>query len=95
MTQFTNEDVKYFAGFAKLAVSDEEAAVYAEKLSELAGFAKELKEVNTEGIAPMTHPIQLYNVLREDVPVDVLDREEMLKSVREHEDGQIKVPNIL
>ena len=26
---------------------------------------------------------------------DVLDREEMLKSVKEHEAGQIKVPTIL
>lgn len=95
MTRFTNDDVKYFAEFAKLAMSDEEAAVYAEKLSELASFAEELKEVDTEGIAPMTHPIPLYNVLREDVPVDVLDREEMLKGIHEHEDGQIKVPNIL
>ena len=46
-------------------------------------------------IAPMTHPLQLYNVMREDIPTDVLDREEMLKSVKEHEDGEIKVPTIL
>ena len=33
----------------------------------------------------MTHPLQLYNVLRKDIPTDALDREEMLKSVKEHE----------
>ena len=59
------------------------------------GFANKLQEVDTEHVAPMTHPLQLYNVLREDIPTDALDREEMLKSVKEHEAGQIKVPTIL
>ena len=45
-----------------------------------------LQEVDTDNVAPMTHPLQLFNVMREDVPTDVLDREEMLKSVKEHED---------
>ena len=95
MTKMTIDEVNFFASRIKLAVSDEEAATYVEELDELISFVGKLQEVDTEGIAPMTHPLQLINVLRKDVPVDVLDREEMLKSVKEHEDGQIKVPTIL
>ncbi|MDW0117908.1 Asp-tRNA(Asn)/Glu-tRNA(Gln) amidotransferase subunit GatC [Sporosarcina thermotolerans] len=95
MTKFTQDDVKYFANFAKIGVSDEEAEVFADLISELVVFGDVLKEVETDHIEPMTHPLQLVNVLREDVPQDILDREEMLASVEEHEAGMIKVPNIL
>ncbi|WP_432361051.1 Asp-tRNA(Asn)/Glu-tRNA(Gln) amidotransferase subunit GatC [Sporosarcina sp. UB5] len=95
MTKFTAEDVKYFANFAKIAFSDEEAEVFSEIISDLVEFGDALKEVDTTNVEPMTHPLQLFNVLREDVPQDILDREEMLASVKEHEDGMIKVPNIL
>ncbi|MCM3711438.1 Asp-tRNA(Asn)/Glu-tRNA(Gln) amidotransferase subunit GatC [Sporosarcina luteola] len=95
MTKFTTEDVHYFANFAKIAFSDQEAEVFSEIISELVEFGDALKEVDTDNIEPMTHPLQMFNVLREDVPQDVLDRDEMLASVKEHEDGMIKVPNIL
>ncbi|MBE1556025.1 Asp-tRNA(Asn)/Glu-tRNA(Gln) amidotransferase subunit GatC [Sporosarcina limicola] len=95
MTQFTKDDVYYFAKFARLAMTDSEAESYASRLSDMIGFADALKEVDTENVGPMTHPLKLINVLREDIPTDRLDREEMLKSVKEHEAGMIKVPNIL
>ncbi|MCG7345644.1 Asp-tRNA(Asn)/Glu-tRNA(Gln) amidotransferase subunit GatC [Sporosarcina sp. ACRSL] len=95
MTKFTAEDVQYFANFARIAFSNEEAEEFSELISELVEFADQLKEVDTDQVEPMTHPLQLFNVLREDIPQDVLDRDEMLSSVKEHEDGMIKVPNIL
>lgn len=58
-------------------------------------FSDLLKEVDTSNVEPMTHPLTITNVLREDTPADILDREDMLKSVEDAEDGLIKVPNIL
>ncbi|MFC5603847.1 Asp-tRNA(Asn)/Glu-tRNA(Gln) amidotransferase subunit GatC [Sporosarcina koreensis] len=95
MTKFTAEDVQYFANFARIAFSDQEAEEYSTAISELVEFGDALKTVDTDHVEPMTHPLQLFNVLREDVPQDFLDRDEMLASVKEHEDGMIKVPNIL
>jgi aspartyl-tRNA(Asn)/glutamyl-tRNA(Gln) amidotransferase subunit C len=95
MTQLTKEDVKHVASLARIEVSDEEAALFAEQLSDTLNFTSVLDELDTDNVVPMTHPLQLMNVLRKDVPTDILDREEMLKSVKEHEAGQIKVPTIL
>ena len=95
MTQLTIDEVKRHAGLARIAMTDAEAEMFAEQLEDMIGFANKLQEVDTEQIAPMTHPLPLYNVLRKDIPTDALDREEMLKSVKEHEDGQIKVPTII
>ena len=95
MTKLTISEVKRHAGLARLAMTDAEAEVFVGRLDEIIGFADKLKEVDTDHIAPMTHPLPLYNVLRQDIPTDALDREEMLKSVKEHEAGQIKVPTII
>lgn len=95
MTQLTIDEVKRHAGLARIAMTDAEAGMFAEQLEDMIGFSNKLQEVDTEQIAPMTHPLPLYNVLRKDIPTDALDREKMLKSVKEHEDGQIKVPTII
>lgn len=95
MTQFTKDDVQYFANFARIAVSDKDAELFAEQLGELIKKTADLSSVDTDQVEPMTTPIKQINVLREDTPQDVLDREDMLKSVKEHVDGLIKVPNIL
>ena len=95
MTQLTISEVKRHAGLARLAMTDAEAEVFVGRLEEIIGFSEKLKEVDTDHVAPMTHPLPPYNVLRQDIPTDALDREEMLKSVKEHEAGQIKVPTII
>lgn len=95
MTALTKEELKRVADLAHLAITDEEAVSYTEHLAGIINLADELTELNTEGIAPMTHALELINIMRDDVPTDILDREDMLKSVKEHKDGQIKVPTIL
>ena len=86
---------KSVADRAMLAITDEEAEKFAEQLATFIDYADKLNELDTENVVPMTHALQQMNVMREDVAKDVLDREEMLKSVKEHQDGEIKVPTIL
>lgn len=95
MTKLTIEELNHVADLAHLAITDEEAIAFTEHLAGIIRLADELTELDTENVVPMTHALELMNVMREDVPNDVLDREEMLKSVKEHKAGQIKVPTIL
>lgn len=95
MTKLTKEEVKDVAGRAMLAITDAEAEMFAEDLSTFIEYGDMLNELDTENVVPMTHALQQMNVMREDVEADVLSREEMLKSVKEHQGGAIKVPTIL
>lgn len=95
MTTFTKDDVKYFADFVRIGVSEEDQELYAAKIAELIESVSDLKEVDVTNVAPMTHPLPMINVLREDVPKDILDREIMLASAEDQENGSIKVPDIL
>ena len=95
MSKLTTEELKAVANRAMLLISDEELEVYLQELEPLVGFANKLNELDTQDVVPMTHALQLDNVMREDVVADVLDREVMLESVKESKNGEIKVPTIL
>ncbi|WP_210471493.1 Asp-tRNA(Asn)/Glu-tRNA(Gln) amidotransferase subunit GatC [Sporosarcina sp. 6E9] len=95
MTKVTKEELLSVADRAMLALTDEEANLFTEDLATFIGYADKLNELDLENVVPMTHALQQINVMREDVERNVLDRDEMLKSVKEHENGEIKVPTIL
>ncbi len=95
MSKVTKEELLSVAELAMLELTDEEVEMYAQDLSAFMAYADKLNELNTDGVEPMTHALQQVNVMREDVVADVLDREEMLKGAKEHQDGEIKVPTIL
>ncbi|AXI00056.1 Asp-tRNA(Asn)/Glu-tRNA(Gln) amidotransferase GatCAB subunit C [Sporosarcina sp. PTS2304] len=95
MTTFSKDDVKYFADFIRIGVSEEDKETFSAKIADLIESVSDLKEVDVTNVEPMTHPIAMINVLREDQPKDILDREIMLASAEDQEDGSIKVPDIL
>ncbi|MBD8016639.1 Asp-tRNA(Asn)/Glu-tRNA(Gln) amidotransferase subunit GatC [Microbacterium sp. APC 3898] len=95
MAKMTKEEVIEVAHLARLAITDEEAEHFADQLEAITNAMELLNELDTENVEPTTHVLQMVNVLREDKSIPGLDRELMLKNVKEHEGGQVKVPTIL
>lgn len=95
MANISKEEVKHVAHLARLAITEEEAEMFADQLAAITKFADELNELDTTDVAPTTHVLPLVNVLREDKSVPGLEREKMMKNVKEEEAGQVKVPTII
>ena len=95
MAKMTKEEVIEVAHLARLAITDEEAEHFADQLEAITNAMELLNELDTENVEPTTHVLQMVNVLREDKSVPGLDRDLVLKNVKEHEAGQVKVPTIL
>ena len=95
MARMTKEEVIEVAHLARLAITDEEAVHFADQLEAITNAMELLNELDTENVEPTTHVLPMVNVLREDKSIPGLDRELVLKNVKEHEAGQIKVPTIL
>ena len=95
MAKMTKEEVIEVAHLARLAITDEEAEHFADQLEAITNAMELLNELDTENVEPTTHVLQMVNVLREDKSIPGLDRELVLKNVKEHENGQVKVPTIL
>ncbi len=95
MANISKEEVKHVAHLARLAITEEEAEMFADQLAAITKFADELNELDTTDVAPTTHVLPLVNVLRDDKSVPGLDREKMMQNVKEEEAGQVKVPTII
>ncbi|MDN7247406.1 Asp-tRNA(Asn)/Glu-tRNA(Gln) amidotransferase subunit GatC [Planococcus shenhongbingii] len=95
MAKITKDEVIEVAHLARLAITDEEAVHFADQLEAITNAMELLNELDTENVEPTTHVLEMVNVLREDKAAPGLDRELVLKNVKEHEAGQIKVPTIL
>jgi|SRR5690606_21148230 aspartyl-tRNA(Asn)/glutamyl-tRNA(Gln) amidotransferase subunit C len=95
MAKLTKEEVKHVADLARLAITEEEAELFAGQLAAIAEFAETLNELDTTDVEPTTHVLSITNVMREDVPEEGLKLDRILLNVKEHEDGMIKVPQII
>lgn len=95
MPSITRTDVAHLARLARLALSDEELDAFAGQLDVILSAVARVGEVAAADIPPTSHSVPLTNVLRDDVVVDCLDRDEALAGAPDQADGRFRVPRIL
>lgn len=91
----TLKEVEHVAKLARLDLTAEEKNKFVDQIGKLLDYFNQLKEINTESIEPMAHPVQAVNVVREDIIVESCGRDEILKNAPQEEDGYFKVPKII
>lgn len=96
MSTITKDTVKYVAGLAKIAVTDEEADALTVELDAILGYVKQLDDVDVTGLSPTYQVNGLVNVQREDEEKSYgTTQESLLQNAPETQDGSIKVPRVL
>ncbi|MCK4315985.1 MAG: Asp-tRNA(Asn)/Glu-tRNA(Gln) amidotransferase subunit GatC, partial [Anaerolineae bacterium] len=64
--KLSREEVEHIAELARLALSDEELALYQEQLSAILEHFERLQELDTEAIPPTATVLPLRSVMRAD-----------------------------
>ncbi|MFT0848679.1 Asp-tRNA(Asn)/Glu-tRNA(Gln) amidotransferase subunit GatC [Actinomycetaceae bacterium L2_0104] len=95
MSSFSVDEVARLAGLARIALTPQEVERLSDELGVIADAVAKVSEVATPDVPATSHPIPLSNVMREDVVVPTLDRDEVLASAPAAEDGKFLVPQIL
>lgn len=90
----TKEDVEHVARLARLELTEEEKEKFTHQLGDVLKHVEKMNEVNTDGVEPMNHPIDFYNVMREDVKIYENTREELMQNAPDIEGEFFKVPKI-
>ncbi len=96
----TLNDVTRIANLAKLKISDTEADSTLDKLNGIFALAEQLKAIDTNGVAPLSHPIaallpEMALRLREDVVTESNHREEYQQCAPATQDGLYLVPKVI
>jgi len=85
--------IDHLAQLARLHLTPEERAPMQADLTRVLGYFEQLNEVDTDGVQEMQRPVNLVNVLRDDVAGDVFPVSTVTALAPESmPDGHIRVP---
>jgi aspartyl-tRNA(Asn)/glutamyl-tRNA(Gln) amidotransferase subunit C len=88
-------DVTYVANLARIELTADETERFREELDRVVAFIHQLDELDLEGIEPMSHPYPRENVMREDVPVEVTNPEDLMRNAPAKIQDLIRVPQMM
>lgn len=91
----TREEVQKVAVLARLKLSDSEIDSLTTQMGKILGFVESLNEVQTDGVEPMVHAMELRNVFRSDEVRPSLPREDALKNAPKTDGKYFLVPQII
>ena len=91
----SKRDVEYIAHLARLEVSDDEIADYVDKLSNIIDLVAQLGKVDTDGVLPMAHPLDMCQRMRPDEVTEEDQRGLFQANSEAVTDGFYRVPKVI
>jgi aspartyl-tRNA(Asn)/glutamyl-tRNA(Gln) amidotransferase subunit C len=88
------DEVRKVANLARLELSDADVATMARQLSAIVDYINQLQHVNTDGIEPLAHALDVHDVFRDDMPSPSLGVDEALANAPAREDNFYSVPAV-
>jgi aspartyl-tRNA(Asn)/glutamyl-tRNA(Gln) amidotransferase subunit C len=88
------EEVRKVADLARLELSEADVETMARQLSAIVDYINQLQRVNTDGVEPLAHALELHDVFRDDVPAKSLSEDEALANAPARKDNFYSVPAV-
>lgn len=88
-------EVEKIAHLARLAIRDEDVPAYAGNLSAILDLVAQMNQVDTHGVAPMAHPLDMPQRLRADEVTEPDCRAEFQAVAPQVEAGLYLVPKVI
>jgi aspartyl-tRNA(Asn)/glutamyl-tRNA(Gln) amidotransferase subunit C len=93
--KITKDEVAYVANLARLSFGEEEMERFTSQLNDILRYMEKLSEVDTTGVAPMTHAIAQKNAFRSDTVDASLPGEISLANAPAARGNCFEVPKVI
>jgi aspartyl-tRNA(Asn)/glutamyl-tRNA(Gln) amidotransferase subunit C len=93
--KISKQEVEHVAMLARLELSEQEKEKLTDQLSNILTYVEKLNELDTAGVEPTAHVLDIDNVMREDVAGESLTQEKALANAPEKSAGHYRVPKII
>ena len=93
--QFSDEELLRVARLTRLALEEGEKQELVGTLRRIIGFVQVLQELDTEGVEPMVHPLDLKLPLRADEVTEPDVRDDAQACAPDVVDGLYRVPRVI
>ena len=91
----SRQDVEKVSLLARLLLSDGELDRMTVQMGRVLEYMDLLSEVDTQGVEPMAHAVEVVDVCRADVARPSLDRDDALANAPNRDDECYRVPAVL
>ena len=89
------EKVDYLANLIRMELTEEERKLFSEQLSNILEYIEQLNEVDTDGVEPMYHPLNIHSRMRKDERGGSLPKGDVFLSSKHNRDGYFTVPKVI
>lgn len=89
------DQIRLIARLARIALREDESVAVGERLNRVLAMLDQLKAVDTEGIEPMSHALDVTQPLRPDAVTERDQRERFQAAAPAVEDGLYLVPKVI
>jgi aspartyl-tRNA(Asn)/glutamyl-tRNA(Gln) amidotransferase subunit C len=91
----TDLNIEHVANLARLALTPEEKATFAEQLGNVLHHIEQLSKVDVSGVEPTAHAFAVSNVWQDDVARPGLPVDQALRNAPAQRDHMIVVPKVV
>ncbi len=95
MSESADLNIDHVAKLARLALTPEEKAKFAQQLGDVLHHIEQLKKVDVSGVEPTAHAAPVFNVWADDVARPGLPVELALKNAPAQRDHMVVVPKVV
>jgi aspartyl-tRNA(Asn)/glutamyl-tRNA(Gln) amidotransferase subunit C len=89
------DQVRWVAHLARLELADEELPAMTRHLSAIVEYVNLLQQLNTDGVEPLAHALDIHNVFRADEPAPSLAVDAALANAPARHGNFYSVPAVL
>ncbi|MCX5808294.1 MAG: Asp-tRNA(Asn)/Glu-tRNA(Gln) amidotransferase subunit GatC [Proteobacteria bacterium] len=93
--KITKDVVEHVAHLGRLELDPDEVELYTVQVDSILEYMDQLNLLDTEGIEPMSHPMPVVCVLRDDVAKDSFSVDASTQNAPEKKGSFFKVPPII
>ena len=93
--RITSEEVRHLSVLTRINMTDEEVEIMSDQMADILESIEVLRQVDTEGVEPTGHSVDLDSVMREDVSSDSIPLEDALSNAPLIEGDFIRVRAVL
>jgi len=88
-------EIEKIAHLARLHISESETEEVTTRITDILALIDQMQSVDTEGVEPLAHPLDLEQRLRADAITEENQRDRLQKLAPASEDGLYLVPKVL
>ena len=89
------DEVRQIAALARISMNDEEVEIMRGQMVNILNNIDVLNNVDTAGVEPTGHSVDVRSVMSEDEPTESLRRDDVLLNAPSSEDSFIRVRSVL